>query len=59
MLRLARTLIENDSRLAPWADLLYLSIILHDIGKVLEIEDGVYIELSYISHRVLGAEITM
>ncbi|SEN92829.1 hypothetical protein [Paenibacillus sp. OK076] len=59
MLRLARTLIENDSRLAPWADLLYLSIILHVIGKVLEIEDGVYTGLSYISHRVFGAEITM
>lgn len=58
MLNLAKTLIDNDNRLAQWSDLIYLSIILHDIGKVDEIgEGGVYTKKSFVTHRTLGVEI--
>lgn len=58
MLRLAKTLIENDSRLAQWSDLIFLSIILHDIGKIHEIgEGGVYTDISFAGHRTFGIEI--
>jgi 3'-5' exoribonuclease len=60
MLRLAKTMVENDSRLAPYTDLLYLNIILHDIGKVNEIgEGGIYTPNSFVTHRAMGAEITV
>lgn len=59
MLELAKTLIANDPRLAQWADLIYISIILHDIGKLKEIgEGGKYTSISYVGHRALGAEMT-
>lgn len=58
MLRIAEVLIMNDKRLTPFADYLYLGIILHDIGKVREIGiDGRYLRNSYITHRSLGVEI--
>lgn len=58
MLKLAKALIENDSRLAQWSDLIYLSIIFHDIGKVLELEEGgAYTKNSFVGHRTLGVEI--
>jgi hypothetical protein len=60
MLRLAKTLIDNDNRLAQWSDLVYLSIVLHDIGKVNEIgEGGIYTDNSFVSHRAMGVEITV
>jgi 3'-5' exoribonuclease len=60
MLRIAKTLVENDPRLEPWADMIYLNIVLHDIGKVGEIGvGGVYTDDSFVSHRAMGAEITV
>lgn len=58
LLRLAKTLIENDPRLQPWADLIYLSMIFHDIGKIHELgEGGVYTPNSFVTHRTMGVEI--
>lgn len=58
MLRLAKTMVENDARLAEYKDILYFGIIMHDIGKVYEISDtGAYTNISYNTHRFLGAEI--
>lgn len=56
MLRLAKVLVSNDERLAPWKDLLYLGIIFHDIGKIKELDFGVYTDISFVTHRTLGIE---
>lgn len=37
-------------------DLIMMSGILHDIGKILELRNGVYQENSSVTHRFLGAE---
>jgi len=37
-------------------DLLYLGCLLHDIGKVREMDMGVYQEVSKVTHRFLGIE---
>lgn len=58
MLRLAKTLCENDPRLEQAKDLLYLSIIFHDIGKIREIgQGGTYTSISFVTHRILGVEL--
>ena len=57
MLKLTKTLISNDKRLAGFSDLMYLGIIMHDIGKIEEMKDGVYQKNSYITHRVFGVEL--
>lgn len=60
MLRLAKTLMENDSRLTEWSDLIYICIIFHDIGKIYEInEGGVYTPNSFVTHRTLGTELVI
>lgn len=59
MLRIARTVCENDDRLhliPDFTDLLYISIIFHDIGKIVEMKDGIYQPNSYVSHRIFGIE---
>lgn len=38
-------------------DLLYLGIILHDIGKVFEMNEGIYVPDSFNTHRIMGLEI--
>lgn len=38
-------------------DLLYLGLILHDVGKIKEMKEGIYQTDSFNSHRVLGLEI--
>jgi len=38
-------------------DLMYLGIALHDIGKTKEINENIYLENSFNTHRVIGAEI--
>lgn len=38
-------------------DLLFLSIALHDIGKLLELDNGSYSEISIVPHTVLGLEV--
>lgn len=57
MLRLAETLIQNDPRLKPWSDLIYLGIVFHDMGKVYEIDmRGSYTQHSFVTHRIFGVE---
>lgn len=38
-------------------DLLFLGIFFHDIGKIKEMKYGVYTDISFASHRLLGVEI--
>jgi 3'-5' exoribonuclease len=57
MLKLARTMIENDPRFIPFSDLIYTGIIFHDMGKIDELYMGQYVKNSFISHRELGCEI--
>ena len=60
MLRIAKVVYENDSRFGNqpnYKDLLYLSIILHDVGKIWEMNYGVYQKNSYVTHRILGIEL--
>ena len=57
MLRLAKTMIENDPRFIPFSDLIYTGIIFHDMGKIDELYMGQYVKNSFISHRELGCEL--
>lgn len=38
-------------------DLLYIGVLWHDIGKIMELKDGSYTPISIVSHRGLGSEI--
>ncbi len=53
MLRIMRTMIENDPRLEESSELLYLGILFHDAGKIKEIEKGVYTQYSFVTHRII------
>ena len=55
-LRILKTLVGEYEYLSGQRDLLYLSWILHDIGKIRELKDGIYQEFSYVTHRHLGSE---
>lgn len=55
-LRILRSLIENDKRLQPYADLLYIAWILHDIGKTIELDEGVYTANSFVTHVTFAVE---
>lgn len=57
MLKITKTIIGNDKRLVPYADILYLGVIFHDIGKVYELDLDKYTTNSFVTHRTLGAEI--
>lgn len=37
-------------------DLIYIGALLHDIGKIDEMKYGVYIEGSFVTHRIIGLE---
>ncbi|MGF2716726.1 HD domain-containing protein [Bacillus cereus] len=37
-------------------DLMYVGVFLHDIGKILELKNGLYTNISIATHRFLGAE---
>lgn len=59
MMRIAKCVYVNEPRmntLQHYKDMLYLSVILHDIGKVYEMNLGVYQENSFVTHRILGIE---
>jgi len=56
MLRIAKTMIDNDARLLPFSDLIYVGVICHDIGKVREFYMGDYVKNSFISHSEYGCE---
>lgn len=58
MLRLAKVMVDSDIRLKEYSEMLYLSIILHDIGKIKEIGvEGEYHDMSFGGHRLFGSEI--
>src|SRR5690606_9922829 len=47
----------NFSQESDNIDLIYIGVLLHDIGKTLELKDGVYTDISIATHRFLGAEV--
>lgn len=57
MLRILETVLNNDTRLKPWTDLLVLGVDLHDIGKIKEMYNGNYRKNSFVSHREFGLEL--
>lgn len=58
MMKLAKTLLENDQRFKPYYSLMQLSLIFHDIGKIEELgELGVYMDDTFVTHRIIGIEI--
>lgn len=58
MLNIAKTLVDNDKRLAPYTDIIYVGIIVHDIGKIKELDEfGNYTKNSFAGHRTIGVEI--
>jgi 3'-5' exoribonuclease len=56
MLKLARTLVDNDERLLPYSDLIYVGIVCHDIGKIREFDMGNHVKNCFISHSEYGCE---
>lgn len=60
MLRIAKCVYENEPRMANlpnFKDLLMLSVTLHDVGKIYEMNLGVYQKTSFVTHRILGIEL--
>ena len=58
MLRIAETMINNDTRITPaMKELIVLGIDFHDVGKVWEMLDGNYQKNSFVTHREFGIEI--
>ena len=60
MLKIAKVVYDNEPRMnniPNYKDMLYLGIIFHDIGKIYEMNLGVYTEYSYVTHRMLGIEL--
>lgn len=58
MLNIAKTLVDNDPRVEPYKDIIYVGIIVHDIGKVQELDNfGNYTKNSFAGHRTIGVEI--
>jgi 3'-5' exoribonuclease len=56
-MKIIQTLMANDSRLEKFKDLLYLGFVLHDAGKVKEMEGGAYRKNTFVTHRILGVEL--
>lgn len=59
MLNIAKAVIDNDERLSGntmLKDLIYIGIVCHDIGKVLELHNGQYTDNSFVSHIVFSIE---
>lgn len=57
MMRTLDMLYLNDKRIAPYMELLRLGIVLHDLGKVIEMYDGAYtVEGAYLSHIAYSEE---
>lgn len=57
MLNILAALLENCPSLQDWADLLFLGIALHDVGKVFEYKNLSLGEYWYANHRVRGIEL--
>jgi 3'-5' exoribonuclease len=56
MLRLAKAMVDNDERLLPYIDLIYIGVICHDIGKIREFHMGNYDKNCFVSHGEYGCE---
>lgn len=56
MLNILASLMENNPELKECGDLLALSIVLHDVGKVFEYDDLAPSEYWYAHHRIRGIE---
>ncbi len=56
MMKIARLLVESDSRLEPYKDILYAGLVFHDVGKIYEMSQGVYTKNSFVTHRTIGIE---
>ena len=60
MMRIAKVVYLNEPRindLENYKDMLYMGVILHDIGKIYEMDLGVYTENSFVTHRIMGIEL--
>ena len=57
MFKIALTLLSNDDRLVPFKDELLLGTLIHDFGKVIELDINKYTKNSFVTHRTLGIEI--
>ena len=57
MFRIALILLDNDPRLEPFKDELLLGTLIHDFGKVIELDINKYTKNSFVTHRTLGIEI--
>lgn len=61
MMNILETLFKNDERLETIRphikDLMFLGILVHDIGKIYEMNFGVYTEYSYVGHKTFGVEL--
>lgn len=60
MMHLLEAIIDHEPRLATnpkMVDILMLGALLHDIGKIYELTLNAYTDISYVTHRILGAEI--
>lgn len=57
MFKIALTLLNNDPRLEPFKDELLLGTLIHDFGKVIELDVNKYTKNSFVTHRTLGIEI--
>lgn len=57
MFKIALTLLANDERLLAFKDELLLGTLIHDFGKVIELDINKYTKNSFVTHRTLGIEI--
>lgn len=51
--------IEADLKDEKELDLIYISAMLHDIGKVYEMNNGIYQRNTFTTHRIIGVEMLM
>lgn len=57
MFKIALQLLNNDDRLVLFKDELLLGTLIHDFGKVMELNINKYTKNSFVTHRTLGIEI--
>lgn len=58
MMKIAKTLLQNDPRFEHFYSLFQLSLLLHDIGKTEELGlMGEYAEDTFVTHRIIGIEL--
>ena len=56
-LNILKSIVSNDSRLKEYSDILYVGWIFTDIGKIKEMENGVYTKNSFVTHIQFSVEI--